>query len=82
MENCFLALSFHNNKVFLTLNHCSFTLGNLILTLENFGPRVNDSWDSDSSENLEYIARSSIFCKVVLSLLNDILIFCYDYFRV
>ena len=46
----FLALSFHN-KIFLTLDHCSMTLGNLILTLENLGPRVNDSWDSDLSEN-------------------------------
>ena len=53
MENCFLALSFHNNKVFLTLDHCSLTLGNFTLTLENFGPRVNDSWDSDPSENPE-----------------------------
>ena len=44
MENCFLALSSHNNKVFLTLDHCSLTLG-------NFGPRVNDSWYSDPSEN-------------------------------
>ena len=42
MENCFLALSFHNNEVFLTLDHCSLTLGNFILTLENFGPRVNE----------------------------------------
>ena len=24
---------------------------NFILTLENWGPRVNDSWDSDPSEN-------------------------------
>ena len=49
-ENC-LALSFHKNKVFLTLDHCSLTLRNFILTLENLGPRVNDSWDSDPSEN-------------------------------
>ena len=51
METCFLALSFHNNKVFLTLDQCSLTLVNFILTLENLGPRVNDSWDSDPSEN-------------------------------
>ena len=51
MEACFLALSFHNNKVFLTLDQCSLTLVNFILTLENLGPRVNDSWDSDPSEN-------------------------------
>ena len=50
-ENCFLALSLHNNKVFLTIDHCSLTLGNFILTLENLGSRVNDSWDSDPSEN-------------------------------
>ena len=49
----FLALSFHNNKIFLTLDYFSFTLSNHILTLENFGPRVNDSWDSDPSENPE-----------------------------
>ena len=36
METCFLALSFHNNKV-------SLTLVNFILTLENLSPRVNDS---------------------------------------
>ena len=42
MENCFLTLSFYNNKVFLTLDHCTLTLGNFILTLENFSPRVND----------------------------------------
>ena len=51
METCFLALSFHNNKVFLTLDQCSLTLVNFILTLENLVPRVNDSWDSDLSEN-------------------------------
>ena len=34
MENCFLALSFHNNEVFLTLDHCSLTMENFILTLE------------------------------------------------
>ena len=54
METCFLALSFHNNKVFLTLDQCSLTLVNFILTLENLGPRVNDSWDSYPSENPEY----------------------------
>ena len=51
MESCSLALSFHKNKAFLTLDHCSLTLGNFILTLENFGPRVNNSWDSDPSES-------------------------------
>ena len=50
METCFLALSFHNDKVFSTLDRCSLTLVNFILTLENLGPRVNDSWDSDPSE--------------------------------
>ena len=40
METYFLTLSFYNNKVFLTLDHCSLTLVNFILTLENFGPRV------------------------------------------
>ena len=51
METCFLALSFHNNKVFLTLDQCSLTLVNFILTLENLDSRVNDSWYSDPSEN-------------------------------
>ena len=49
--NLFFSLSFHNNKVFLTLNQCSLTVVNFISTLENLGPRVNDSWDSDPSEN-------------------------------
>ena len=49
METCFLALSFLNN--ILTLDQYSLTLVNFILTLENLGPRVNDSWDSDPSEN-------------------------------
>ena len=51
MEPCFLALSFHNNKAFSTLDRCSLTLVNFILTLVNLGLRVNDSWDSDPSEN-------------------------------
>ena len=51
METYFLALSFHNNKGFLTLHQCFMTLINFILTLENLCPRVNDSWDSDPSEN-------------------------------
>ena len=51
METCYLALSFHNNKVFLAHDQCSLTLVNFILTLANLGPRVNDSWDSDPSEN-------------------------------
>ena len=51
MENCCLALFFQNNKVFLTIDHCSWTTENFVLTLENLGPRVNDSWDSDPSEN-------------------------------
>ena len=53
MENCFLALSFHNNEVFFNLDRCSLNLGNFISTLENFGPRVNASWDSDPSKNPE-----------------------------
>ena len=51
METCFLPVSFHNNKVFLTLDQCSLTLVNFILTLENLSPRVNDTLDSDPSEN-------------------------------
>ena len=51
METCVLALSFHNHKVFLTLDQCSLTLVNFILTLENLGRRVNDSLDSDHSKN-------------------------------
>ena len=43
METCVLALSFYNNKVLLTLNQCSLTVVNFVLTLENLGPRVNDS---------------------------------------
>ena len=57
METCFLASYFHNNKVFLTLGWCSLTLVDFILTLENLGPRVNDSWDSDPSENPERATR-------------------------
>ena len=59
MKIVFLALSFHNNKVFLTIDHCSLTLGNFILTLENFGPRVSDSWDPDPSENPEVSLTTS-----------------------
>ena len=55
METCFLALSFHNNKVFLILDQCSLTLVNFILTLENLDPRVNDSWDSDQVRNLKLV---------------------------
>ena len=44
-------LSFHNNKVFLTLDHCSLTLGNFLLTFEKLGSGVDDSWDSDPCEN-------------------------------
>ena len=51
METCVLALSFYNNKVLLILNQCSLTVVNFVLTLENLGPRLNDSWDSDPSEN-------------------------------
>ena len=51
MKTCFLTSSFHNIKVFLTLDHCSLTPGNFILTFENLGPRVNDFLDSDPSEN-------------------------------
>ena len=49
METCFLALSFHNNKAFSTLDRCSLTLENFILTLENLG--------SDPSENPERATR-------------------------
>ena len=35
----FSASYFHNNKVFLTLDYCSLTLGNFILTLEKFSQR-------------------------------------------
>ena len=49
----FSASSFHNNEVSLTLDYCSLTLGNFILTLENLGPKVNDSWDIGPSENPE-----------------------------
>ena len=49
----FSASSFHNNKVFLTLDYCSLTLGNFILTLEKLGPKVIDSWDIGPCENPE-----------------------------
>ena len=50
--NLFFSLIFpYYNKVFSTLDRCSLALVNFILTLENLGPRVNDSWDSDPSEN-------------------------------
>ena len=52
MEKCFSALSFHNNKVFLTLDHYP-------LTLENLVPRVNDSWDSDPNETPDNIVTSA-----------------------
>ena len=55
----FFFLSFHNNKVFFTNDHCSLPLVNIILTLENLGPRVNDSWDSDPSENPGWYQDSS-----------------------
>ena len=61
MQTCFLALFFHNNKVFLTLDQCSLTPVNFILTLENLGPRVNDSWDSYPSENPVHVRKQS-FC--------------------
>ena len=54
METCFLALSLHNNEVFFTLDQCSLTLVNFIWTLEHLGPRVNDSLDSDPSENPDF----------------------------
>ena len=44
-----------NNSI---LDQCSLTLVNFILTLENLGPRVNDSWDSDPSENPEAEIKS------------------------
>ena len=61
METCFLALFFHNNKVFLTLDQCSLTLVNFILTLKNLGPRVSDSWDSYPSENPEVMPIIGVF---------------------
>ena len=57
METCLLALSFHKNKVFLTLDQCSLTFVNFNLTLENLGPRVNASCDSDPSENPDIHCR-------------------------
>ena len=61
MENCFVALSFHSNKVFLTLDLCSLTLRNFILTLENLGQRVNDPLDSEPSENSVIFNVSVLF---------------------
>ena len=51
METCFLAFSFHNNKVFLILDQCSLILVNFILTLENLAQESMTLWDSDPSEN-------------------------------
>ena len=60
METCFLAL---------TLDQCSLTLVNFILTLENLGPRVNDSWDSDPSENPANQGPSVLkFCTLLTDL--------------
>ena len=53
MENkVFSPLSVHANRVFDTFY---LTLGNFILTLENLGQRVNDSWDSGPRENPELV---------------------------
>ena len=59
METCFLALFFHHDRLFFTLDQCSLTLVNFILTLENLGPRVSDPWDLYLNENPGQI--SSIF---------------------
>ena len=67
METCYLALSFHNDKVFLTLDQCSLTLVNFILTLENLGPKVNDSWDSDPCENPAMQYQFEKICKEILT---------------
>ena len=69
METYFLTLSFHDNKVFLTLDRCSLTLVNFILTLENLGPRVNDSWDSGRRENP--VINQSINVQVPLITVNN-----------
>ena len=72
METCFFfffsASSFHNNKVFLTRDYCSLTLGNFILTLgkfiltlEKLGPRVNDSKDIGPNENPEIKIKTNQF---------------------
>ena len=57
----FSTSSFHNNKVFLTFDNCSLTLGNFILTLEKLGPKVNDSWDIGPSENHEIKINTNQF---------------------
>ena len=52
MENwVFSPLSAHVNQVILILGDFCLTPGNFILTIENLGPRVNDSLDSGSREN-------------------------------
>ena len=61
MDIVFLASSFHNNKVLLTLDYNSLTLGNFILTLERLGPKVNDCWDIGPSENPEIKIKSDQF---------------------
>ena len=57
----FSASSFHDNKVFLTFDYCSLTLGNFILTLEKLDPEVNDSWDIGPSENPEIKIKTNQF---------------------
>ena len=53
MENTvFSPISVHVNQIILTLDNF-LTLGNFILTLENLGPTVNDSWNSGPRENPE-----------------------------
>ena len=61
MEIVFSASYFHNNKVFLTLDYCSLTLGNFILTFQKLGPKVNDSWDIGPSENPEIKIKTNQF---------------------
>ena len=57
----FSASSFHNNKVFLTLEYSSLTHGNFILILEKMGQKVNDSWDIGPSENPEIKFKTNQF---------------------
>ena len=60
MENCFFSLIFPLKQSILTLDYCSLTLGNFILTLEKLDPKVNDSWDIGPSENPEIKIKNQL----------------------
>ena len=58
MLNCFLAFFFHNNKVFLTLDHFSLTLRNFI----------------EGKEILKMIVRPGWLCGEHVGLMHDLVV--------